>query len=87
MPLVPLIESRHLLKAVNDYKPNYQRDVYDYQSLLAIRACNFYSVIPTLPKGGVYERIQKADGTIDIERLEEELHLIELRRRVERVSL
>lgn len=78
----PLVESRHLLKAVTDFKPNYQREIYDYQSLLAIRACNFYSVIPTLPRSGVYERIRKPDGTIDIDRLEEEIRRIERQRMV-----
>ena len=75
----PVVESRHLLQAVRDFKPNHNRTSYDYQSLLAIRACNFYSVIPTLPKSGVYERIQNPDGTINIQKLEEELRLIEQR--------
>lgn len=76
---LPFLESRHLLRAVRDFKPNYQRAVYDYQSLLAIRACNFYSVIPNLPKHGVYGRICRADGSMDVERLEEEIRLIEQR--------
>ena len=82
----PLLQSHHLLKAVTDFKPNYQREIYDYQSLLAIRACNFYSVVPTLPRSGVYERIQKPDSTIDIDRLEEEIRRIE-RQRLGRGSL
>jgi transitional endoplasmic reticulum ATPase len=75
----PLVESRHLLQAVRDFKPNHNRAVYDYQSLLAIRACNFYSVIPALPKSGVYGRIQDADGRINIEKLEEELRIMKQR--------
>jgi SpoVK/Ycf46/Vps4 family AAA+-type ATPase len=74
-----VIETRHLSYAVQDFKPNHNRASYEYQSLLALRACNFYSVIPTLPQSGVYGRIQRADGTIDPEKLEEELHQLELR--------
>lgn len=74
---LPLVESQHLLQAVRDFKPNHNRLTYDFQSLLAIRACNFYSVIPTLPKSGVYGRIQRPDGTIDTEKLEVELRQLE----------
>jgi SpoVK/Ycf46/Vps4 family AAA+-type ATPase len=73
----PIVEARHLLRAVADFKPNHNRTVYDYQSLLAIRACNFHSVIPKLPEVGVYQRIKQADGTIDIEKLNYEISLIE----------
>jgi SpoVK/Ycf46/Vps4 family AAA+-type ATPase len=78
-PLTAVIETRHLSHAVQDFKPNHNRASYEYQSLLALRACNFYSVIPTLPPSGVYGRIQRADGTIDPEKLEEELHQLEQR--------
>ncbi len=74
---VPVVESRHMLQAVQDYKPNHNREIYDYQSLLAIRACNFHSVIPELPNTGVYERIQATNGTIDIEKLDQEIRNIE----------
>ncbi len=74
---MPLLESHHLLQAVHDFKPNYRREVYDYQSLLAIRACNFYSVIPTLPGTGIYEQIQRADKTIDAARLDDAIRQIE----------
>ena len=76
---VPAVEARHLFLAVHDFKPNHNRTMYDYQSLLAIRACNFHSVIPTLPRTGVYGRIQRPDGTIDPEQLEEEIQLIQQR--------
>jgi SpoVK/Ycf46/Vps4 family AAA+-type ATPase len=76
-PRMPVVERRHLLAAVADYKPNHNRATYDYQSLLAIRACNFHSVIPALPKTGVYGRIQLPDGSIDIEKLEAEIRLLE----------
>lgn len=74
---IPAVEARHLLRAVQDYKPNHNRSVYDYQSLLAIRACNFQSVLPSLPKGGVFGRIQRPDGTVDSERLDQEIQAIE----------
>lgn len=77
---IPLVELRHLLQATADFKPNHNRTVYDYQSLLAIRACNFYSVIPQLPQTGVYARIQLPDGSIDIEKLEMEIKYIEQNR-------
>lgn len=65
-----LVESHHLLAGLHDYKPNYNRLVYDHQSLLAIRACNFYTVIPVLPKSGIFSRIQGEDGRIDPEKFE-----------------
>jgi SpoVK/Ycf46/Vps4 family AAA+-type ATPase len=74
---VPAVESRHLSQAVQDYKPNHNRAVYDYQSLLAIRACNFQSVLPALPKTGVFGRIQRADGKVDSEKLEQEILVME----------
>ncbi|HEY0754318.1 MAG TPA: AAA family ATPase [Ktedonobacteraceae bacterium] len=75
--VAPILESRHLFRAVRDFKPNYQREVYEYQSLLAIRACNFYSVIPTLPKSGAYARILGPEGTINVTKLEEEIRILE----------
>jgi hypothetical protein len=35
--------------AIEDYRSNADVIMYDYQSLLAIQACNFYSVMPLLP--------------------------------------
>lgn len=77
----PSVESRHLSQAVHDFKPNHNRATYDFQSLVAIRACNFHSVIPNLPKEGVYGRIQRPDGTIDMNKLEEEIRVIERQKR------
>ncbi|HTK12128.1 MAG TPA: ATP-binding protein [Ktedonobacteraceae bacterium] len=69
-----VIESKHLMQAVNDFKPNFSRDEYDFQSLLALRACNFHSVIPTLPETGVYQRIQDPNSRhIDPKQLEMEI--------------
>jgi SpoVK/Ycf46/Vps4 family AAA+-type ATPase len=67
---MPLVELQHLLRAFDDFKPNYDRLTYDYQSLLAVRACNFYSVIPPLPTSGVYSDILNEDGRIDSQKLE-----------------
>jgi SpoVK/Ycf46/Vps4 family AAA+-type ATPase len=67
---MPLVELQHLLRAFDDFKPNYDRLTYDYQSLLALRACNFYSVIPPLPTNGVYADIRNGDGRIDSQKLE-----------------
>jgi SpoVK/Ycf46/Vps4 family AAA+-type ATPase len=74
-----LIELHHLQAAIRDFKPNYNRVTYDYQSLLALRACNFHSIIPPLPKGGVFGRVQNEDGRIDPDKLEAEI--VELERR------
>jgi SpoVK/Ycf46/Vps4 family AAA+-type ATPase len=74
-----LIELRHLLGAVRDFKPNHKRLAYDYQSLLAIRACNFRSVIPSLSRNGVFGRIQRSDGEIDSDKLEAEISELERR--------
>ncbi len=74
---IPQITSCHLLDAIADFKPNHNRLAYDHQSLLAIRACNFRSVIPTLPVTDVYRHIQNEDGQIDPIRLEEEIVKIE----------
>ncbi|HET8846893.1 MAG TPA: ATP-binding protein, partial [Ktedonobacteraceae bacterium] len=71
------IELHHLSKAFQDFKPNYDRNTYDYQSLLALRACNFYSVIPPLPDSGVYARVREEDGKINAERLEEAIKALE----------
>jgi len=75
-PGLPLLEAGHLHAAIDDFKPNYNRVVYDYQSLLALRSCNFYSVIPELPQTGVYGRIQR-DGRIDPDLLEQEIEQFE----------
>lgn len=70
---IPQIESHHLIEAVHDFKPNHNRISYDYQSLLAIRACNFLSVIPHLPRSETFENIQGPDSQIDLQRLDEEI--------------
>ncbi len=74
---IPFIELLHLKEAFQDFKPNYDRKTYDYQSLLALRACNFYSVIPPLPDSGVYAHLRGTDGRIDSERLEAAIRALE----------
>src|SRR5260221_582667 len=74
---MPLVELQHLLRAFDDFKPNYDRLTYDYQSLLALRACNFYSVIPPLPTSGIYADIRNGDGRIDSQKLEAAIWSIE----------
>jgi SpoVK/Ycf46/Vps4 family AAA+-type ATPase len=76
-PAIPYIEAKHLLEALADYKPNHNRRSYDHQSLLAIRACNFRSVIPRLPDEKIYARIRDEHGEIDPERLEAVIREIE----------
>jgi len=78
--LAPQVESRHLLAAIRDYKPNHNRQEYELQSLLAIRASNFYSVIPTLPRTGVYGRVQRPDGQLDLEQLDVEIDNLRMNR-------
>lgn len=46
---IPPIGSQHLDQAIRDYKPNHDPDMYVLQSLYAIAACNFQSVLPKLP--------------------------------------
>lgn len=43
------VEPNDLRLAIEDYRSNANATMYDYQSLLAIQACNFYSVMPILP--------------------------------------
>lgn len=77
LDMVPAIELQHLEKAFHDFKPNYDRKTYDYQSLLALRACNFYSVIPPLPNSGIYAQLYGPDGRVDSTRLEEAIRYLE----------
>ena len=58
-----------LRQAVDDYRSNANQDEYDFQSLLAVRACNFYSVMPPLPprppfSGIAQPRARRAGGTV-----------------------
>jgi SpoVK/Ycf46/Vps4 family AAA+-type ATPase len=73
----PMIEARHLYAALQDFKPNFKRIEYDFQSLLALRACNFHSVIPTLPMSGIYASIQNPDThRVDPDNLEKAIQEI-----------
>ncbi len=76
---LPVIESHHLRTAIEDFKPNFNRAEYDFQSLLALSACNFHSVIPKLPQSGVYGRIQNEQThRVDPIKLEREIQALRL---------
>lgn len=70
---IAVIQSKHLKAALDDYKPNHNRDVYDFQSLLAIQACNFLSVLPPLPDRApfkdIYEEVPGGGQRISVEEL------------------
>ncbi|MBV9789247.1 MAG: ATP-binding protein [Chloroflexi bacterium] len=52
--------------AVEDYRSNANAMMYDYQSLLAIQACNFYSVMPQLPERTPFtDLIEQRDVPLD----------------------
>lgn len=80
-PGLPTIHPHHLVEALRDYKANHSRETYDYQSLLAIQACNFESVIPDLPDRLPYSRIKGSDGSIDPQLLKQEIRQLELEMR------
>ncbi|HEY1388506.1 MAG TPA: ATP-binding protein [Ktedonobacterales bacterium] len=66
-----------LRAALEDYLPNHDRDVYDWQSLVALNRCNFRSVIPDLPHEGVYARITGKDGRIVPQSLQQEIERLQ----------
>lgn len=70
---LPGIQSSHLLKAIKDYKANQNRNVYDFQSLLAIRGCNFQSVMPELPNRDIFDHVKDENGDIDPGKVEEQI--------------
>lgn len=41
-----VITGDDLFQAIVDFKPNHNSDVYDLQSLIAIKVCNFFSMLP-----------------------------------------
>ncbi|HKT37548.1 MAG TPA: ATP-binding protein, partial [Ktedonobacterales bacterium] len=59
---VAVIQRRHLEAALDDYMPNHDPDVYDLQGLLAIQACNFFSVVPALPNRPPFNQILERDA-------------------------
>ncbi len=75
---LPAIELEHLMEAIHDYKPNQNAAMYNYQTLLAIRACNFHSVMPVLPKRDIFERIIGSDGQVSLPALEREIGRLRL---------
>lgn len=75
---LPGIEESHLQRAIWDYEPNHNSDTYDLQSLLAIRACNFDSVMPDFPDRELFHAIRGNDGKVDRRRLEAEIRRLRL---------
>jgi len=68
---LPPVTSDDLLAAMRDFKVNHNPYMYDLQSLLAIRASNFYSVLPKqLPDRPIFANFRRPDGTIDPDRLD-----------------
>lgn len=53
----PAVGLADLRLAIEDYRSNADATMYDYQSLLAIQACNFYSVMPLLPERPPFEEL------------------------------
>ncbi|GEM_PF-1026181 len=77
---LPPITSQHLFAALADFKMNHNPDMYDLQSLLAIRSCNFYSTLPEhLPNRPIFEGIMGADGRLDPDRLDVAIRELALR--------
>jgi len=68
---LPPITPEHLFAALADFKMNHNVAMYDLQSLLAIRSCNFYSTLPKrLPNRDIFAKIVGPDGRIDAARLD-----------------
>lgn len=67
----PLVGLTDLRAAAADYRSNADQTMYDYQALLAIQACNFYSVMPELPDrqpfSGLIEPRETPLGSVDSE--------------------
>ncbi|MGH2517595.1 MAG: ATP-binding protein [Ktedonobacterales bacterium] len=69
---MPPISSTHVGAAMADFKVNHNPLMYDYQSLLAIRACNFHSMVLKLPDRPVFRGLL-VNGKIDQALLEQAL--------------
>lgn len=68
---LPPITSAELYDAMKDFKINHNPTMYDFQSLLAIRSCNFYSILPKeLPKRPIFKEIVGPDKRVDPDRLD-----------------
>lgn len=59
----PAVSLEDLRTAIADYRSNANMTEYDYQSLLAIRACNFYSVMSVLPDREPFTTLIEPRGT------------------------
>lgn len=69
---MPPIDSTILAAALSDFKVNHNPIMYDYQSLLAIRACNFRSMVLKLPNRPIFRGLI-VNGTLDQAALERTL--------------
>lgn len=77
---LPMVTSQHLYAAMHDFKINHNPVMYDYQSLLAIRSCNFYSVLPQadeFPDRPVFKQIVGPDGRVDPARLDVQIQRLQ----------
>ncbi|NTW02910.1 MAG: hypothetical protein HGA19_16785 [Oscillochloris sp.] len=65
-----------LRAAIEDYRSNADLTLYDYQSLLAIKACNFYSVMPLFPEREPFTTLVESRATeLSIVQMPEDLAL------------
>ncbi len=71
---LPKVTAANLIAAIQDYKPNQNRVMYDFQSLISLRACNFKSVIPELPLKEPYSAIMNSQGEIDSQKLDQKIN-------------
>lgn len=77
---LPPITSAHLFAAMGDFKLNHNPYMYDFQSLLAIRSCNFYSTLPAqLPNRAIFANLRGADGRIDPDQLDAAIRWLAMR--------
>ncbi len=70
---LPPMTEQDVGQAIADYLPNHNADMYDLQSLLAIQACNFRSIMPELTDREVFRNIRGPRGGIDPQRLAAEI--------------
>ena len=65
-----VLSSEDLYQAIDDFKPNHNSDMYDLQSLLAIKVCNFFSMLPDrlpphLAEAVKQARAERSNASID----------------------
>ena len=50
------VTNTHLKEARTDFKPNYNQDMYDFQTMLALDQTNFYSMMPGINQEAPYDQ-------------------------------